>query len=86
MNELYEVEANGSNSPSAKAGRHGATAQGSVGRDVIRATGMMDGQNTSGIMPNEAMTDAIRNIVGTEHDENKAVLERKHATEAAASK
>jgi hypothetical protein len=39
-------------------------AQGSVGRHVIRATGMMDGQNTSGIMPNEAMTDAIRNIVG----------------------
>lgn len=83
MNALYEVEANGANSPSAKAGQHGATCQSSPGRDAVRAAGLMDGQNTSGIMPNEAIANAVRGLVGAEHDENAAVLERKHAATAA---
>lgn len=83
MNALYEVEADGANSPSAKAGQRGATCQSSPGRNAVRASGLMDGQNTSGIMPNEAIVDTVRALVGAEHDENKAVLDRKYAASAA---
>lgn len=77
-NETQEVENGGPMSLHAEAGAgHGASTQGSKMRHTMRGTGMMEGQATSGIFPNEAIAEKMRDVMGAEHPEHAEVLKNK---------
>mmetsp|Transcript_15970 Transcript_15970/g.47985 ORF Transcript_15970/g.47985 Transcript_15970/m.47985 type:complete len:139 (-) Transcript_15970:585-1001(-) len=84
MNSLHETEGAGADAHLAYVeGEHpgGATTQGSPGRKAIRGTGLLKGQETSGILPNNAIADKLRDVVGHEHEEHKEILDRKRASQ-----
>lgn len=78
QNEMHEVEPGGPMSEHVNRGAgHGATTQTSGVRAGLRNTGMMDGQSTHGIMPNEAIANKLREYVGPEHKEHEEILANK---------
>lgn len=78
QNEMHEVEPGSPMSEHVNRGAgHGATSQTSGVRSGLRSTGLMDGQTTHGIMPNEAIANKMREVMGPEHKENAEVLSKR---------
>lgn len=77
QNEMHEVEPGSPMTEHVNRGAgHGASTQTSGVRSQLRSTGMMDGQSTHGILPNEAIANKLRDLVGPEHKEHEELLSK----------